>query len=149
MQGWDGGDAEVDLLAAHGQLDAAILRQSALSDIEPRHDLDARGDRGRQTHGGRLGFVQNAVIAVANAQPVLERLDVDIGGAGFHGAGDDLVDQTDHGRLAGHVLQTFGVVFRGAALGTLLGRVGAATLGVQAGEGCLQLDGHRHLKPHR
>ena len=36
-----GGDAEIDLLAAHRQPDAAVLRQTALRDVELRHDLDA------------------------------------------------------------------------------------------------------------
>ena len=39
-------DAEVHLLvAADLELDAAVLRQAALGDVERRHDLEARGDR--------------------------------------------------------------------------------------------------------
>ena len=43
-----GRDAQVDLLALHAQLDAAVLRQPALGDVEVRHDLDARDHRGRR-----------------------------------------------------------------------------------------------------
>ena len=32
---------EIDLVAAHRQLDSAVLRQPALGNVEPRHDLDA------------------------------------------------------------------------------------------------------------
>ena len=68
--------------------------------------------------GRRVGFVQHAVVAVADAQPVLERLDMDVGGLGLHRSGDQLVDQADHRRLAGQVLQPFGVLLqRRAGLG--------------------------------
>ena len=47
-QGRHGRDAQVDLAAAHGGLDAPVLRQAPLGDVELRHDLDARGDGGAQ-----------------------------------------------------------------------------------------------------
>ena len=65
--------------------------------------------------GGRLDLVQHAVIAVAHPQPVRERLDVDVGGMGLDRAGDQLVDQPDHRRLAGQILEPLGI---------LLGRLG-------------------------
>ena len=37
----DHGDADVDLAAGHAQLDAAVLRQAPLGDVQPRHDLQA------------------------------------------------------------------------------------------------------------
>ena len=67
--------------AAHGELDAAVLRQPPLGDVELRHDLDARDDRRGEPAGRRLDLVQHAVDAVADAQLVLERLDVDVRGA--------------------------------------------------------------------
>ena len=106
-----GRDAEIDLLAAHGQLDAPVLRQPPLGDVEPRHDLDARDDRRLQPRRRRLDFVQHAVIAVADPQPILERLDMDVGGMGLDGAGDQLVDEADHRRLARQVLQPLGILF--------------------------------------
>src|SRR5690606_13918389 len=43
----DGGKhahAQIDFLEAEVQLDAAVLRQAALGDVQVRHDLDARYD---------------------------------------------------------------------------------------------------------
>ena len=37
--------ADVDLAALHLQLDAAVLRQALLGDVQPRHDLQAADDR--------------------------------------------------------------------------------------------------------
>ena len=109
--------AEVDLVAAHRQLDAAVLRQPALGDVEPRHDLDARDDRGLQPRRRRLDLVQHAVIAVAHPQPVGERLEMDVGGMGFDRARDHLVDQADHRRLAGEVLEPLGILLGGLGVG--------------------------------
>ena len=36
----------VDIFAGDLDLDAAVLRQALLGDVELAHDLDARGDRG-------------------------------------------------------------------------------------------------------
>src|SRR6185437_5528791 len=57
----------------------------------------------------RLDLVQYAVVAVANAQPVLERFDVHVGSTRFNGPGDQLIDQADDGSFAGKVLETVGV----------------------------------------
>src|SRR5262249_41888095 len=46
-------DAQVHLVAADIQLDAAVLRQAALGDVEIGHDLDAGRDRGGQMARGR------------------------------------------------------------------------------------------------
>ena len=64
----------------------------------------------RQPAGRRLHLVQHAVDAVADAQLVLERLDVDVRRARLDGAADQLVDEADHRRLARHVLQPLGVL---------------------------------------
>ena len=78
VQRRQGRDAQVDLLAHHPQLDAAVLRQAALGDVELGHDLDARDDRGLQPARRRLDVVEHAVDAVADLDLVLERLDVDV-----------------------------------------------------------------------
>jgi hypothetical protein len=44
--GRHGGHAQVELLALHAQLDAAVLRQATLGDVQSRHDLHARDHRG-------------------------------------------------------------------------------------------------------
>ena len=91
----DGGNAHVDRLIGGLQIDAAVLRQTALGDVHVRHHFEARND-------GRLekaqlrrhrDFVQDAVDPVTNAQIVLERLDVNIGGAFLDRFPDDLVNE--------------------------------------------------------
>ncbi len=57
----------------------------------------------------------------------------------LHRAGDDLVDQADHRRLAGQVLQPFGVVFQRGGGGFRFG-LRALFAWVEAFECCLQLD---------
>ena len=96
--------------AVRVQIDAAVLRQAALRDVHVRHDFEARDDGALQhaqlrRHGD---FVQNAVDAVANAQIVLERLDVNVRGALVDRFADDLVDELDDAGLrivAGNVVR--------------------------------------------
>ncbi len=59
--------------------------------------------------------MQHAIIAIAHPQPILERLDVNVRGMRLDGAGNQLVDQPDHRRFAGEVLEPLGI---------LLGRLG-------------------------
>ena len=68
MQRRDGGNPEIHLRPAHRQLDPPVLRQPALGDVEPRHDLDPRRDGCRQARGRALHLVQNAIVAAAHAQ---------------------------------------------------------------------------------
>ena len=73
------GDAEVHLAAPPDlQLDAAVLGQAALGDVELRHDLDARGDRVLELHRRLHDLVEHAVDAVADAERLLVGLDVDV-----------------------------------------------------------------------
>ena len=78
-------------------------RELALRDVEPRHDLDA-GDDGRRQPGG-LGVhrLQDAVVAAADAEAVLERLDVDVRGARLERVGDQERDEADDRRLGREV----------------------------------------------
>ena len=100
----DGGnrrDADVDGLVIQLEVDAAILRHAALGDVEIGHDLDARNHAGLQhldlSRHGHL--VEHAVDAVADAQIVFQRLDVDVSRALLERRAHDLVDETDDGRL--------------------------------------------------
>ena len=79
--------------------DAAVLRQAALGDVEPGHDLTREITAAVRFCRRRFAFRQHAVDAVAHLQPVLERLDVDVRGAQFDRALDDEVDRPDHRRL--------------------------------------------------
>ena len=53
--------------------------------------------------------MQHAVDPVADAQPVLERLDVDVGGARLERVGDDERHEADDRRLGREVLQVLNV----------------------------------------
>ena len=112
VQAGRGRDAEHDILAAHGDADAAVLRQAPLGDVELGEDLQARDDGRREAGRMRLRLLQIAVIAVADAHPVFERLDMNVGGHALDRLGDDLVDQADDRRFARHVLQPLGIILR-------------------------------------
>ncbi len=100
------GNADVHLGLLDAHLDAAVLRQAFFRDVEMAQNLDARND-GRlklfqlRRHGH---FLQLAVNAVADAEFVLERFEMDVGGAQLDGVLQNLVDEADDGRL---VLRAF------------------------------------------
>ncbi len=95
--------AEVDVLrhavVLEADLDAAVLRQALLRDVELRHDLDARRDRVAELHRRLHDVVEQAVDAVADAQLLLVRLDVDVAGALLDRRHQDDVHQLDDRRL--------------------------------------------------
>ncbi len=125
VQRGNGGDAQIHFLAAHHQLDAPVLRQPPLGDIQHRHDLDARCHRRLQAARRRLHLVENAVIAIADAQLVFEGIDVNIRSPALDGLRDQLVDEADQRRFAGQVAETLGVILdRGRGTDILDGGVG-------------------------
>ena len=89
----------VDAVVLEADLDAAVLRQPLLGDVELRHDLDARGDRIAELHRRLHDVVENAVDAVADAQLLLVRLDVDVAGALLDRRHQDDVHQLDDRRF--------------------------------------------------
>ncbi len=60
-----------------------------------------------QPRGRRLDLGQHAVDAIAHAQPRFGGFEMDVRGAHLHRARDQAVDQPDHRRLAGEILQPF------------------------------------------
>ena len=96
-------------------LDAAVLRQAALGDIQLGHQLQARDDGGLQLARRRFLVEEHAVDAVADAEFLLERLDVDVAGALLDGLRDHGVHQADDRRLARHVAQVLQILARPAA----------------------------------
>ena len=94
-----GGDAKVDVFALQAQPNAAVLRQAALGDVKVRHDFDARNHGGGEALGRRFDFVQHAIDAVANDEAILERLDVNVGGATVKRVGDDEAHEPNHWRF--------------------------------------------------
>src|SRR6185369_349306 len=93
-----GGHAQVDLMAAYGDTHAPVLGKSALRDVKPGHDLDARDDGGFLLRRKGLDIVQRAVDAQTHLEIVFGRLEVDIRGAQVDGAGDHRVDRANHRR---------------------------------------------------
>jgi hypothetical protein len=107
-----GGHAQVQLAPLDAGLDAPVLRQAALGDVQVRQQLDARADGRALPRRHHLAGVQHAVDAVAHVQAVVEGLQVDVGGAQLDHAPDQAVDQADHRRLAGQVAQVLDEVAR-------------------------------------
>ena len=95
-------DAHVDRVAADVQLDAAVLRQAALGDVEVGHDLDAAGDGRGQVARRRHHFVEHAVAAVAHLVFVFERLEVDVAGLVLDGQQQHHVDELADRGGVGH-----------------------------------------------
>ena len=96
--------AEVDLAAGAAivepRLDAAVLRQPLLGDVEPRHDLDARHERIAVLQRRRHHRLQHAVDAEPHAQVFFVRLDVNVARAPLDGRQEERVGQPDDRRLA-------------------------------------------------
>jgi len=75
----------------------------------------ARDYGGAKPEWQRFDFSEDTVDTIAQAQPIFERLYVDVGGTLIDRAKDKLVDQPDHRHLAGEILQAICVhriVFR-------------------------------------
>ncbi len=105
-QGRQHGDAEIHVLAAAQlDLDAAVLGQPALGDVQLRHDLEAGGDGVLQLHGRLHDFVEHAVDAVADPEQALIGLDMYVAGFALDGVGQDEVDQLDDRRVFRGLLQ--------------------------------------------
>src|SRR6478672_124685 len=79
------------------QLNSAILRKTPLGDVHVRHHFQPRNDGRLQQAQLRWhrDFVQDSIDPIANTQIVLQRLDVNIGGALDNRFTDDLVDEFD------------------------------------------------------
>ena len=89
-------------------LDAAVLRQPLLGDVELRHDLDARGDRVAHLHRRRHDVVEDAVHAVPDAEFLFVRLDVNVARALLDGRHQHDVHELDDRRFAALPLQRLG-----------------------------------------
>src|SRR5581483_3708679 len=75
------GNANVYFAAENLQLYAPVLRQPALGDVELGHQLQAGDDGGLQLAGRVLLVEKHAIHTEADAELLLERLDVDVAGA--------------------------------------------------------------------
>ena len=75
------------------------MRNAPLGDVEPSHDLQARGDLHRERDRRTRDLRQHAVLAQANSEVLLVRLEVDVGRAFLDGVDHDLVDEPDDRRV--------------------------------------------------
>ena len=128
VDGGDGGDADVERAADGLEVDAAVLRQAALGDVEARHDLEARDDgvlEAQQIFRQRHGHKQ-AVDAVADAELAFLRLEVDVGGGVRDGLADDVAHEAHHGGvLVDHFIGALRILDRGEILTGILEAAGA------------------------
>ena len=95
------------------RLDAPVLRQPLLGDVEARHDLDARDDRVAELERRRHHRMQLAVDAEPDPHVLLVRLDVDVARALLNRRQHQRVDELDDRRLAALPLERRGVDFLG------------------------------------
>ena len=116
-------DAQIVGFALDLGLDAAVLRPAFFGDVDLAHDLDAGNHRGEQPPRRTVAFDQDAVDAVADADAVGERLDMDVAAARRDRLGQDQVDQLDDGGV---------VIFLGP--GQLLGRLRFGPFDLRIGE---------------
>ena len=86
-------------------MNAAILGQPALGDIQTRHDLHARNHRRVHLEGRAKLLEESSIDSIANPQLMIARLDVNIAGALFHRIVNAVVHQLDHRRIAGGLLE--------------------------------------------
>ena len=86
------GDAQVDRSAVHHHVYAAVLGQTTLGNVQPRHDFDARHDGGHHLVRWCKLFVEHAVDAIANAKGRVVGLDVYVAGPFLDGGVDEKVD---------------------------------------------------------
>ena len=98
-------DAHVHRVAADVQLDAAVLRQAPLGDVQVGHDLDAAGDGHGQVARRRHHFVEHAVAAIAHLVFVFKRLEMDVAGLVLDGQQEHHVDELADGGGVGDFLR--------------------------------------------
>ena len=100
-----GRDADVDVAVAHADVEAAILRQSLLGDVEAGHDLQAHDQRRGDAVLLHDLLVEHTVDPLANPHQALVRLDVDVRGLHLHGVFEQGLEQA-HDRRVGVALGT-------------------------------------------
>ena len=98
------GDANVDVAVLEVEADAAVLRQAPLGDVQLAHDLDSR-DHGRGLAARHARRVRHhAVDAVADGErPVVEGVEVHVGGAAIDGLRDDRAHEADRRSVVGRL----------------------------------------------
>ena len=99
MHGWQRGYPQINGPAFQRNPGAPILRQPFFGDVHVRHDLEP-GDHGTlQTAGRILALLQNAIDAVANAEPLLVRFEMNVRRPAGDRLPEDGLDEPDDRRL--------------------------------------------------
>jgi len=92
-------DAQVDRAPHQVDVDAAILGLAVLGDVHVGHHLEARDDRPGQLPVQGVRLEADTVHAIAHADAVGHRLDVDVGRPLGEGLFEDFLDEADDGRV--------------------------------------------------
>jgi hypothetical protein len=99
-------DAEVHLAPlAELELDAPVLREAALGDVERRHDLEAAAIAFFSLSGGVISSRSTPSMRYAHAELLLVRLDVDVARALLDGVEQHHVDEADDGGVLARLLE--------------------------------------------
>ncbi|OQC35258.1 MAG: hypothetical protein BWX64_02538 [Acidobacteria bacterium ADurb.Bin051] len=134
-------DAQLDLPAAAGGLHPAVLRPPLLGDVEARHRLDPRDDRGVDDLRHRLDVVEHAIDPEARERDVAFRFEMDVARPGvvgvleheLHGVDDVLVARLDLG-LALHPHELFEIAEVDAGAQVAFGPLDRVAQAVELGE---------------
>ena len=105
---WSIGDdrnTDVNLATGNANLDAAVLGDPLLGDIEPGHDLQTRDDRGLKLIDlGRCRLdLEHTVYPITDPYAGRLGLEVDVAGTRFDRLGQDLIDEPYDRGLLGHL----------------------------------------------
>ena len=94
----DGGYPDVDGPPLQLQVDAPVLGQAPLRNVQVGHDLKSREYRGLQhlDLGGDWHLMEDAVDAVTDLKVILQRFDMDVGGSFLQRLAEDLVHEFNH-----------------------------------------------------
>ena len=110
VKGGQGRDPDIKIALPLGEGNAPPLRSTFLRDIDPAHDLDARNDRILKTAkivGDSYGH-ELAVNPVAYLKSFLVRFEMNVGGTINNCSLDNLVDETNDGRVL--ILEVIGAL---------------------------------------
>ena len=118
VDGREGGQAKVAGPVMVHDRDPAVLRVAALDDVEIRHHLEP-ADHGRGDVGiNKKNILKLAVDPVSDSQAGFLGIEVDVGGAAFEGAFQNLGDQVGQGAGVGQLLKVL------ADITVVLGAIG-------------------------
>ncbi len=98
MVGRNGRDAQIDrgLAFVRAELDTAILREPLFCDVEARHDLETTDDRSLKALRWIGHDLEHTVDAVAEAEPLFQRFQMNIARLEAVGLKDHQIDEAEN-----------------------------------------------------